>query len=65
MYKKWILNADSVAQAILALKGSLRFPTLTIPIGVGILKRHQKKGWLSALSLAALAHRQALHLVKS
>jgi len=53
MYKKWILNADSVAQAILALKGSLRFPTLTIPNGVGILKRHQKKLYGSAINFAA------------
>lgn len=53
MTKKWIFNPNHVAQAILALQGSLRFPTLAIQVGVAVLKRHQKKLYSSAINFAA------------
>lgn len=53
MTNKWIFSPAHVAQGILALKSSPRFPTLSIPVGVDVLKRHQKKLYGSAINFAA------------
>lgn len=53
MTNKWIFSPTHVAQGILALKSSPRFPTLSIPVGVDVLKRHQKKLYGSAINFAA------------
>ncbi|HCC0888808.1 TPA: RES family NAD+ phosphorylase [Salmonella enterica] len=50
---KWIFDENKVAQGILALKGTVRFPVLTIQSGTDVLKRHQKKLYSSAINFGA------------